>query len=68
MKRKSVTLVSSVVFLAVLCGAYYGIQKYSAEQEKKAQEESENEVVELFSEDSTNITKLKFIIHKKSRH
>lgn len=64
MKRKSVTLVSSVVFLAVLCGAYYGIQKYSAEQEKKAQEESENEVVELFSEDSTNITKLKFIIEK----
>lgn len=64
MKRKSVTLISSVVFLAVLCGAYYGIQKYSAEQEKKEQEESDSEVIELFSEDSANITKLKFIIEK----
>lgn len=64
MKRKSVTLVSSVLFLAVLCGAYYGIQKYSAEQEIKEQEENESEVVELFSEDSTDITKLKFVIEK----
>lgn len=64
MKRKSVTLISALVLLAALCGAYYGIQKYSAEQEKKAQEESESEVVELFSEDSTSITKLKFIIEK----
>ena len=64
MKRKTVTLVSSVVLLAILCGAYYGIQKYSAQQEKKEQEENESETVVLLSEDSSDITKLKFIIEK----
>lgn len=64
MKRKTVTLASSVVILAVLCGTYYGVQKYSAEQEKAAEEENENKVTDVFSEESSNITKLKFIVDK----
>lgn len=63
MKKKTVTMVSSVAVLAVLCAAYYGVQTFVSEQEQ-AEEENEEEITDIFSVESDDITKLKFVIDK----
>lgn len=63
MKRKSITLVSFVVVLGVLCAGYYGIRTYVSKQEQ-AQEESEEETTYVLSINSDDITSLKFVIDK----
>ena len=63
MKRKSITLVSSVVILGVLCVGYYGVRTYVSKQEQ-AEEESEEETTYVLSVNSDDITSLKFIIDK----
>ena len=63
MKRKSVTLISSVVVLCVLCVGYYGIRTYVSKQEE-AEEESEEETTYVLSVNSDDIESLKFVIDK----
>lgn len=63
MKRKSVTLISSVVVLCVLCVGYYGIRTYVSKQEE-AEEESEEETIYVLSVNSDDIESLKFVIDK----
>lgn len=63
MKKKTVTMVSSVAVLAILCGAYYVVQTYVSEQEQ-SEEENEEEITDIFSVESDDITKLKFVIDK----
>lgn len=65
MKKKSVKLVSSVVVLAVLCGAYAGVKTYVAKQEKEesSEEDSKTDVLAIALDD---IKSLEFIIDKEN--
>lgn len=65
MKKKSAKLVSSVVVLAVLCGAYAGVKTYVAKQEKEesSEEDSKTDVLAIALDD---IKSLEFIIDKEN--
>lgn len=58
MKKKTVKLVSAVVVLGVVSGAYVGVNSYVSSQEKK--DPSEDTSVELTSLDMDNITSVAF--------
>ena len=59
MKKKTVKLVSAVVVLGVVSGAYVGVNSYISSQEKK-ESEAEDDSVELTSVDSDEITSVAF--------
>lgn len=59
MKKKTVKLVSAVVVLGVVSGAYMGVNSYVSSQEKK-ESEAEDTSVELTSLDTDNITSVAF--------
>ena len=59
MKKKTVKLVSAVVALGVVSGAYVGVNSYVSSQEKK-ESEAEDTSVELTSLDTDNITSVAF--------
>ena len=59
MKKKTVKLVSAVVVLGVVSGAYVGVNSYVSSQEKK-ESEAEDTSVELTSLDTDNITSVAF--------
>ena len=59
MKKKTVKLVSAVVALGVVSGAYVGINSYVSSQEKK-ESEAEDKSVELTSLDTDKITSVAF--------
>ena len=59
MKKKTVKLVSAVVVLGVVSGAYVGVNSYVSSQEKK-ESEAEDTSVELTSLDMDNITSVAF--------
>lgn len=59
MKKKTVKLVSAVVVLGVVSGAYVGVNSYVSSQEKK-ESEAEDISVELTSLDTDNITSVAF--------
>lgn len=59
MKKKTVKLVSAVVTLGVVSGAYVGINSYVSSQEKK-ESEAEDKSVELTSLDTDKITSVAF--------
>ena len=59
MKKKTVKLVSAVVVLGVVSGAYVGVNAYVSSQEKK-ESEAEDTSVELTSLDTDNITSIAF--------
>lgn len=59
MKKKTVKLVSAVVALGVVSGAYVGVNSYISSQEKK-ESEAEDTSVELTSLDTDNITSVAF--------
>lgn len=59
MKKKTVKLVSAVVVLGVVCGAYVGVNSYVSSQEKKESEE-EDTSVELTNLSTDNITSVAF--------
>lgn len=59
MKKKTVKLVSAVVVLGVISGAYVGVNSYVSSQEKK-ESEAEDTSVELTSLDTDNITSVAF--------
>ena len=65
MKRKSITLVSSVVVLGILCAGYYGIRTYVSKQEQAQEESEEEETTYVLSVNSDDITSLQFVIDKK---
>lgn len=64
MKNKSVKLVLSLVVLAVLCGAYFGVQNYVKHQEEKESEQEEETTEEVFSVNADEIQSLQFIVDK----
>lgn len=59
MKKKTVKLVSAVVVLGVVSGAYVGVNSCVSSQEKK-ESEAEDTSVELTSLDTDNITSVAF--------
>lgn len=59
MKKKTVKLVSAVVVLGVVCGAYAGVNSYVASQEAKEKEE-EDTSVDLVSLETDDITAVAF--------
>ena len=59
MKKKTVKLVSAVVVLGVVSGAYVGVNSYVSSQEEK-ESEAEDTSVELTSLDTDNITSVAF--------
>lgn len=59
MKKKTVKLVSAVVVLGVVCGAYAGVNSYVASQEAKEKEE-EDTSVDLVSLEADDITAVAF--------
>lgn len=59
MKKKTVKLVSAVVVLGVLCGAYEGVNFYVTSQEEKEAEEDDTSV-ELVSLEADDITAVSF--------
>ena len=59
MKKKTVKLVSAVVALGVVSGAYVGVNSYVSSQEKK-ESEAEDKSVELTSLDTDKITSVAF--------
>ena len=59
MKKKTVKLVSAVVALGVVSGAYVGVNSYVSSQEKK-ESEAEDTSVELTRLDTDNITSVAF--------
>lgn len=59
MKKKTVKLVSAVVALGVVSGAYVGVNSYISSQEKK-ESEAEDKSVELTSLDTDKITSVAF--------
>ena len=59
MKKKTVKLVSAVLVLGVVSGAYVGVNSYVSSQEKK-ESEAEDTSVELTSLDTDNITSVAF--------
>lgn len=59
MKKNTVKLVSAVVVLGVVSGAYVGVNSYVSSQEKK-ESEAEDTSVELTSLDTDNITSVAF--------
>ena len=59
MKKKTVKLVSAVVVLGVVSGAYVGVNSYVSSQEKK-ESEAEDKSVELTSLDTDKITSVVF--------
>ena len=59
MKKKTVKLVSAVVVLGVVSGAYVGVNSYVSSHEKK-ESEAEDTSVELTSLDTDNITSVAF--------
>ena len=59
MKKKTVKLVSAVVALGVVSGAYVGVNSYVSSQEKKESEE-EDTSVELTSLSTDDITSVAF--------
>lgn len=59
MKKKTVKLVSAVVALGVVSGAYVGVNSYVSSQEKK-ESETEDKSVELTSLDTDKITSVAF--------
>lgn len=66
MKKKSVKLVSSVVVLAVLCGAYAGVKTYVAKQEKEESSEEEDSKTDVLAIALDDIKSLEFIIDKEN--
>lgn len=67
MKKKSVRLISSVIVLALLGGAYAGVRIYVDNQEKKEAEaeEAENEDITLFSASADSLETIEFLINEK---
>lgn len=65
MKNKTVKMISSVVVLAVLCGAYFGVKTYVAKQEEQENSEEKDETTNILSASTDDIKSLKFIIDKK---
>lgn len=67
MKKKSVRLLSSVIVLALLGGAYAGVRIYVDNQEKKEAEaeEAENEDITLFSASADSLETIEFLIDEK---
>lgn len=59
MKKKTVKLVSAVVVLGVLCGAYEGVNFYVTSQEEKEAEEDDTSV-ELVSLEADDVTAVSF--------
>lgn len=59
MKKKTVKIVSAVVVLGVLCGAYEGVNFYVTSQEEKEAEEDDTSV-ELVSLEADDITAVSF--------
>lgn len=59
MKKKTAKLVSAVVVLGVVSGAYAGVNSYVSSQEKK-ESEAEDKSVELTSLDTDKITSVAF--------
>ena len=59
MQKKTVKLVSAVVALGVVSGAYVGVNSYVSSQEKKESEE-EDTSVELTSLSTDDITSVAF--------
>lgn len=65
MKNKTVKMISSVVVLAVLCGAYFGVKTYVAKQEEQENSEDEDQATNVLTVSTPDIKSLKFIIDKK---
>lgn len=65
MKKKTVKMVSAVVVLGVLCGAYLGVKSYTDRLEQQEAESQTEETTEVFSVDSSEVVSIKFLIDKK---
>ena len=65
MKNKKVKMISSVVVLAILCGAYVGVKTYVAKQEEQDNETEEEKTVSVFAASTDDIKSVKFLIDKK---
>ena len=66
MKNKKVKMISSVVVLVILCGAYVGVKTYVAKQEQKESEaEEEDETTSVYAASTDDIEKITFLIDKK---
>lgn len=64
MKKKQINMITSLLLLVVLCGAYYGIKNYAARQEEaeNAEEEEDTEITIVSADD---VSKVSFMIDKK---
>ena len=63
--KKSTKLVSAVVVLAVLGGAYVGLNTYVSKEEKAESSSEEESKTEVFSVKTDDIKSLEFIVDKK---
>lgn len=65
MKKKSVKLVLSLIVLGVLCGAYFGVQRYVKQREEKSSDQAEDDTEEVLSLNAEDIQSLTFLVDKK---
>ena len=65
MKNRKVKIISSVVVLVILCGAYVGVKTYVAKQEEEESEAEEKAITNVCAVSTDDIKTIKFLIDKK---
>lgn len=63
MKNKTVKLITGVVVLGVLCGAYGGVKVYVDKQEAKEEQENESETIALCDIEADDLASIKYTVN-----